>query len=151
MFFKPKNPVNAGNNVITDFEIITLRTSGMRNTTEQEIVRKDAVAEVSEYYFRCVKDGGRERVLERRTEVSIEEILSLLNDCKILSWDGFVGKHPKGVLDGTQFTLSATVNEDVKIYAHGSQNFPKTYRQFTDGLYEIMKDVERISETGNNQ
>ena len=127
---------------ITSFEIVTLHTSGMRFVKEQEIVMKENGAEVSEYGLRF-KDGGRERVLQKRVICSEQEILKLLNDCKLISWDGFYGKHPKGVKDGTMFTFNATLNGNKKISANGSQNFPRHYRDFTDGLYKILNEEKK--------
>jgi hypothetical protein len=126
---------------IVSFEIVTLHTSGMRYTGETEIVMKNGQAEVSQYGIRYTKSEDR-RVLEKRAVCSADKILKLLNDCKLLSWDGFNGPHPKGVLDGTMFTLNATVNGDRKIHASGSQNFPKRYRDFTNALYAILHDTE---------
>ena len=138
MLFQPKKPA-----VITSFERILLHTSGMRFSTDQEIVMKDGKAEVTEYSIRY-HQGGDERIPTRRVLVETEDILKLLNDCTILSWDGFVGNHPRGVRDGIQFRLEGIVNDGKKIYAHGSQNFPKHYRDFTDGLYEILSKGEEL-------
>jgi len=127
--------------IITSFEIVTLHLSGMRFTTDQEIVMKDGSAEVSEYALRYV-NSKEERVLKKRAVCSEKEILDLLNGCCLLSWDGFYGKHPKRIKDGTMFTLKATVNGDRQIYAHGSQNFPKHYRELTDGIYALLNRDE---------
>lgn len=123
---------------IDSFEVVTLHTSGMRHVSEHEIVMKDGAAEVSLYGI----GHGYERILQKRAVCSKEEALKLLNDCRITSWDGFHGKHPKGVLDGTMFRFKATVNGGVTISADGSQNFPRHYRDFTDGLYEILNKEE---------
>ena len=134
MFFhKAKNKETQ----IVSFDIVTLRTSGMRYTGETEIVMKDGNAEVSQYEIRF-SQGEDRRILEKRAVCDRKKVLKLLNDCKLLSWDGFNGPHPKGVLDGTMFRLNAVVNGDKKIYASGSENFPKHYRDFTGGLYEIL-------------
>ena len=123
---------------IKSFEIVTLRTSGMRYVCEYEIVMKDCKAEVSLYDLRFSQDHDDSRVLRKRAECDTKKVLTLLNDCDLLSWNGFHGKHPKGVLDGTMFTLNASVNDGTRIYADGSQNFPKKFRLFTDALYEIL-------------
>ena len=122
---------------IESFEIITLHTSGMRYSADYEIVMKGDAAEVSQYQIRH-RYPENERILEKRVSVSNDTMLTLLNNCKLLSWDGFHGKHPRGVLDGTMFSLNAVVNGGIKIRADGSQNFPKHYRDFTDGLYEML-------------
>lgn len=126
---------------IVSMQALTLRTSGMRGASEYEIVMKSGNAEVSRYGIRY-SNGTDERVLEQRAECGEERMLKLLNDCRLLSWDGFDGPHPKGVLDGTMFRLSASVNGGRRILAQGSQNFPKHYRELTDGLYEILTEQQ---------
>ena len=130
----------------TSFETVLLRQSGMRGTTEHEMVMKDGKAEVSLYRIRYT-DGEDQRVLEERSVCSPEEVLTLLNNCNLLSWNGFRGPHPKHVKDGIMFTLDAVVNDNRKIHAEGSENFPKHYREFTDGLYTILfqKKDEAVS------
>ena len=121
------------------FGVVTLHSSGMRYTGETEIVMKDGKAEVSRYGIRFTQEEDQ-RILEKRAVCDEETVLKLLNSCRILSWDGFHGSHPKDVLDGIMFRFKATVNEDKEISATGSENFPKHYRDFTDGLYEILKN-----------
>lgn len=125
------------NSRIESFEILTLHTSDMRYYADVEIVKKGDTAEVSQYQIRH-RYPENERILEKRVLVSHTMVLKLLNECKLISWDGFHGKHPRGVLDGTMFSLNAVVNGGKKIRADGSQNFPKHYRDFTDGLYEML-------------
>ena len=124
---------------IATFEVVTLRVSTMRFVAEYEIVMKDGKAEVSYYSIRFTQSED-ERVLEKRVAVDEAEALKLLNDCGVLSWDGFHGAHPRGVTDGTMFNLHATVNGGKRIYATGSENFPRHYRDLTDGLYEILNN-----------
>lgn len=137
LFHKTKQ----GDSEIVSFEIVTLRTSGMRYTGETEIVMKDGNAEISQYGIRYAQGEDR-RVLELRTVCDKQKMLNLLNECKLLSWNGFNGPHPKGVLDGTMFTLRAIVNGGQKIHASGSENFPKRYRDFTNGLYTLLHEAE---------
>ena len=122
---------------VDSFESLTFKTSGMRSSEEYEILLKDDKAEVSFYIYRIV-DGDYKRVLEKQVLCEKNKVLKLLNDCKILAWDGFKGDHPKGVSDGIMFTLRAVVN-DQKIYADGSENFPKYYREFNNGLRELLE------------
>ncbi len=123
---------------IESFETVTLRESGMRFTSEWEIVCKGDVAEVSEYSIRYNR-GSDERIPEARAEIPLPDALKLLNDCGIGSWNGFHGKHPRGVLDGIMFSFRALVNGGERIEADGSQNFPRRYRDFTDALYAILR------------
>ncbi len=144
-----RQPVGTGDEVmkkITDlfekiksFEIVALNTSGMRYITDYEIVMRDGNAEVSRYAV-GFRGGEKVRQLEKRAVCEPEKVIELLNKCRLISWDGFNGKHPIGVKDGTMFTLKATVNEGKKIYASGSQNFPPHYHDLTDGLYEILRE-----------
>jgi len=127
---------------IESFEIITLHLGGMRGLCEYEIVMKDGLAEVSFYDIRCSQEHD-ERILRERATCDVARMLSLLNDCRVLSWDGFDGPHPKWVLDGTMFRFTATVNGDRKIYAHGSENFPRHYHDFESGLREILRNTEK--------
>ena len=124
-------------NKIKSFETVTLYTCGMRHVCEYEIVMKDGVAEVSRYSTRYSGEK-KERILEKRTECDEETVLKLLNKCRLLSWDGFYGPHPRGVLDGTMFDLKAKVNGGREIHASGSQNFPRRYRELADWLYRCL-------------
>ena len=123
---------------IEAFERITLRENGMRGSTEYEIISHGDTAEVVQYGIRF-RYPDDERIAERQATVSIDEALALLNSCRLLSWDGFHGAHPRGVKDGIMFSFRAVVNGGTVIKAEGSQNFPKHYRDFRDGIYEMLK------------
>ena len=113
----------------------------MRFNVEYEIVPKDGDAEITEYAISFGKTEDR-RIPQKRVTCDMKTALDLLNRCKLQSWDGFYGKHPKRVKDGTMFTLRAVVNGGKKIYAHGSQNFPRHYHELNDGLYELFDKKE---------
>ena len=137
MFWKNKDRLGNAQAKIETFSTVTLRESGMRGSAEYEIVMNDDKAEISFYWIKY--DQGKEcRELDKRAVCSKDTVIKLLNDCDILSWNGFVGNHPKGVLDGTMFTFSADVDRDKKIYAHGSENFPKHYREFVNALSDFL-------------
>ena len=132
---------------IKSFESVLLRQSGMRGTTEHEIVMKEGNAEVSLYRIRYT-DGNDQRVPEERSVCSEEAVVKLLNDCDLLSWDGFKGPHPKHVKDGIMFILNAIVNDNRTIHAEGSENFPKHYRELTDGLHAILFQAKNEASSG---
>jgi hypothetical protein len=134
-----------GKETITSFENVTLRISGMRAASEYVIVMKDGMAELSEYngFHQDEGDAGTPR---KRVTCGADRVLKLMNGCGLLSWDGFHGKHPKGVRDGTAFILKAAVNGGKTIFAHGSQNFPAHYREFTDGVRDILNDPENVAQ-----
>ena len=131
-----KNLTN-GEDVITSLDAFTLSTAGMRVSDVYEIVIKDGEAEIS-YYIINYEDGEKRRELYKRAVCTEEEVINQLNLCKLLSWDGFAGAHPVGVLDGTMFALSASVNGGKAIKASGSENFPDHYSDLTDWLYDTL-------------
>lgn len=88
-----KSIVNQSDRIDT-FEVVTLRVSTMRYVAEYEIAMKDGKAAVSYYSIRFTQSED-ERVLEKRVAVDEAEALKLLNDCDVLSWDGFHGTHPR--------------------------------------------------------
>ena len=133
--------------LISSFEKVTLRLSGMRHVTEYEIVMKDGMAEISQYGIRF-SEGKDSRVPEKRAVCGEQTALKLMNDCRLLSWDGFHGPHPKGVRDGTTFILRATVNGGRTVSARGSQNFPPRFRDFTDGLRDILEGARKDQTEG---
>ena len=122
---------------IESIEKLTLRESGMRFTSEHELKMRENDVEVSRYEIRYTQHRD-ERILIKRSLISNEAVLKLLNDCKIMKWDGFSGAHPRLVKDGIMFSLTAVVNDGKVIRAEGSQNFPKRYREFTDGLNGLL-------------
>ena len=126
---------------VSSFESVTLRENGMRGSWEYEILPKGEGAQVSRYDYRYT-EGQECRVLIRQAVCGADRILRLLNGCAVLSWNGFHGAHPRGVLDGIAFSFSALLNGDTPVKAEGSQNFPRRYREFTDGLYQILQEGE---------
>ena len=126
-------------NKITSIEKLTLELSGMRAFVEYEIVSDADTSEISEYRV-VFREGKKDRELEKRVVCKTEDALKLVNGVRLLSWDGFYGSHPRGVLDGTMFTLDASVNGGRTVHAHGSQKFPRHYGKLTDGLYEMLNE-----------
>ena len=123
---------------IISFESISWRISGMRITREYEIIRRGNEAEISEYEMRCVTGGGMERCPERSALIPYDKMVELLNSYEAIKWDGFHGRHPRGVLDGETFSFEAIINDGVNIRAGGSANFPKHFREFCRAVYELL-------------
>ncbi len=131
MLFKKKK--------IDSFERIELRISGMRSVSECEILADEKDAKLLYY------QGGyidQERIPQKEVHCGKDEILQLLNDCDVLRWDGFFGKHPRNVSDGEMFLFTAVVDQGKKIRAEGSENFPKHFFAFRKGLREILEREE---------
>ncbi|MBR6593811.1 MAG: hypothetical protein IKK83_01310 [Clostridia bacterium] len=124
---------------IKSFEQVLLRESTMRTTTEYEINGGDG-ATLSLYRIRYT--GVEERVLEKSVRCDGESIAALLNSCGVHRWDGFHGKHPRHVSDGTVFRFHATVNGGVDIRADGSARFPKGYRELVRYLDSLLAKTE---------
>ncbi len=135
---------------IRSFESVTLHVSGMRHAVDYELVMLPDHAQVSAYAVEY-RDGEAVRRLEKRAACSGEDALELMNRCRLLSWDGFHGKHPRGVKDGEMFSLKASVNGGRKIEANGSQSFPRHYRDFRDGLRALFEKSRQIPVDGDKQ
>ena len=126
-------------NKVTSFTKVVLRIIAMRYIHEYEIICNGTQSIVSLYnvYF-CEHEDERE-LLEQKT-IDSNEVLSILNKCNIISWNGFYGKNPKNILDGYMFNFTACVNEDLKISAHGSNNYPRHYHDFKDEINNILNN-----------
>ena len=125
---------------IVSFERVFWRISGMRITREYEIVRRDDKAEIYEYEMRYITGGGMERFPERSAIISSDQMIELLNTYEVIKWDGFHGKHPRGVLDGDMFSFEAVINDGETIHADGSANFPKRFREFCRAVYQLLDE-----------
>ncbi|MBQ7740507.1 MAG: hypothetical protein IJT65_04670 [Eubacterium sp.] len=122
---------------ITDFESINLRLSGMRITEEYEIINKGDKCEIAYYHIVYGKEGDR-RELQKSAVCDTSEVIDILNKCSAIKWNGFHGKHPRGVSDGRMFTLKASVNDREKLYADGSENFPRNFNTFEKWLRDKL-------------
>ena len=123
---------------IDSFAVVNLKTSGMRYSNEYEITVSGDQAKVTLYTYGCLQDGSYGRK-ERESElIGLTEAIDKLNECHVMNWDGFHGSHPKGVKDGTMFSLKAKVNGGKEISANGSQNFPAGYRELSNWFYHLF-------------
>ena len=126
---------------ITDFTKIELKMNGMRGSEIYELICEGESANVTLYELRYNKDGDM-RVPLGSAKAGTDDIITLLNECKVIKWDKFSGANPRGVRDGWQFTFSAEVNGGRRLYASGSNNFPKHFRDFTNALNDMIRDQE---------
>lgn len=130
---------------ITSFESVTLTVTNGRGWTEEyEITGSEAGAVLSLYKGSWLYNESVSKesdCLEGRREGGkelYEDIIALMNECKVGSWNGF-SKSAKNVLDGYMFTFTAKVNGGEKIYATGSNAYPRRYSEFRDAVTEIIK------------
>lgn len=133
VFFKKKQ--------VGTFDKVTIRESGMRVTEEYEIVNNGDICEISLYQLIPVSGTYEDkRTLMQSAEYDTQKLITLMNNCGFASWNGFEGKHPKNVSDGIMFRLEAEINDGEKIKAHGSENFPKGYKEFMREIRTILTE-----------
>ena len=65
---------------------------------------------------------------------SLEKVLEMY---RVKKWDGF-NKFDKNVLDGSSFSLSASFDDDSRIFAHGYMKYPKYYPEVKAELDELF-------------
>ena len=129
---------------IVSVQELSLSLSTMRSETEYELTGVEEGIQLTLYTFRYT-DGEKQRIKEKTVSCDQETVLALLNDCRILSWNGFHGKHPLGVTDGTAFRFNALVNDGLSVRADGSQNFPKHFQELRQGLWSLLQNTTGIS------
>ena len=126
---------------VTSAQTMTLTLRGMRGGYVYKFDGEGNATELRRY--REAYSGGEdELVLESSVPCGAQTMIELMNTCGILRWDGFHGKHPKNVSDGIMFRFEATVNGGQEIFADGSENFPKGYREFVRALDAMLAEQE---------
>ena len=126
---------------VSSVESMSLVRLGMRGGSEYKIEvdgEKTKILRYREVYA----DNKTTLVPEASAVVDTAEFVELVNNCGVIRWDGFHGKHPKNVHDGEMFRFSACVNGDKTIKADGSENFPKGYKDFVRALDEMLAQQE---------
>ena len=124
---------------VTSAETMTLTLRGMRGGYVYKF--EGDVTELRRYR-ETYRGGEDELVLESSVPCGAQTMIELMNTCGILRWNGFHGKHPKNVSDGIMFRFEATVNGGQEIFADGSENFPKGYREFVRALNSMLAESE---------
>ena len=123
---------------IVSLSRLTLRLSGSRHLVEYEMAVEGDLARFTRYDLRF--DAERETRLPRESATRpAAEVVALLNRWGVLRWDGFHGRHPRSVRDGTMFRLDAIVNGDRAIHADGSQRFPRHFFELEDYIETTLR------------
>lgn len=104
---------------------------------------KEGKTEITEYWI-YYTSGKNERRPKRIAVCSEEEMLRLLNECEVMKWDGFHGKHPIGVKDGEMLSFTAIVNDGQTVKAEGSENFPKHFREFRNNIFKMLSEGKQL-------
>lgn len=126
---------------VTSAQTMTLTLRGMRGGYVYKFEGESDVTELRRYR-ETYRSGEDELVLESSVPCDAQTMIELMNTCGILRWNGFHGKHPKNVSDGIMFRFEATVNGGQGIFADGSENFPKGYREFVRALDSMLAESE---------
>lgn len=124
---------------ITLIKELTLTLRGMRRSIVYEIINNADILELR-LYREIFSNGENVLELENSTMVDVHIFIELMNNCGVICWDGFHGKHPRNVNDGIMFSFTANVNDGQTIRADGSENFPKGYHEFVRGLNNMFED-----------
>ena len=84
-----------------------------------------------------LKDGKRQIDIDSKILDDLKELYLKYDAYK---WNGF-NKCPKNVLDGQSFSIRFKFEDGKDCYAHGSNAFPKNYREFKDELNTIINPI----------
>ncbi len=132
----------ASKKTVTSVEAMKLTTDSFHEgSTVYEIAVEEGKVELKYYRDEYYDDKGFVLELNTIAVCDIDDFIELMNNCRVMRWDGFHGSHPIDVLDGASFGFTATVNGGQEINASGSANYPKGYGEFITGLHTILGDV----------
>ncbi len=125
---------------------MTLTLRMMHGGYVYKFEREGGVTELRRYR-ETYRGGEDELVLESSVPCDVQTAIDLMNNCGILRWKGFHGKHPRNVKDGVMFRFEAAVNGGQEIFADGSENFPEGYREFVCALDAMLAEHKKDSIT----
>lgn len=143
----PKAPVNTKP---LDFQFVRLCQDNCSAILEvYEIEKTESGVKLSRIYENMADD---ERTVVREIEgdkTLLEDIQKTLGEYGVESWDGFYGKNPPDVLDGSSMSFNCTMSDGRKLSASGSNNFPNNYgaveRYISNMLrYETVTDTKFV-------
>lgn len=126
---------------ITSVEAMTLTLRDMHGGVVYRINGESGKA-VIQRYREIYSNEETSLQLEESAVCEIGAFIELTNNCNVLRWNGFHGKHPKNVLDGVMFQFTATVNGEKNIQADGSAKFPKGYHDFMREINKLLAESE---------
>lgn len=133
-----------GEKAVTSVESVKLSLSWYGGGVDYEITKINEAVEIKYYKDEYVDGQGFVSVLKNTATCDEAEFVELMNDCRVMKWDGFSGTNQE-VMDGTSFTFTAYVNGSRKIYASGYMDYPKGYKEFTKGISSIL-DNSKVTE-----
>ena len=81
----------------------------------------------------------------------LTELYRIYKECHIAAWNGF-NKYNPHVCDGDGFSLSIGFVDKKSVSAHGSNSFPRGYRNFCEQMEALFKpEVEKLFEKARQQ
>ncbi len=124
---------------ITELGWIVLTISDHDGDIAYETIEEDGKTKLCRYR---ITDTAEK--LEQSAICDTQELIELMNTCKVSQWDGFFNEK-EGVPDGTVFTFNASIaNENENgwkyIGAGGCEEFPDGYFEFVAGLNSILEE-----------
>ena len=129
--------IGASSKKVTDFDEIFLTTSpGRGKTTRYIIVCDDDETEISIKVTTSAKGDNGSTI---SGVCDTEDMIELLNDCEVLSWDGFDEVDKKS--SGIEFDFEAVINGK-EIEAEGRGKYPKNFEDFVEGVEELLVGSE---------
>ncbi len=129
-----------------EFTRITIQEWGMMASAQAyELLRTDEGARLSFYDGPWEYDDDLEmedclRFRIEGDEVFYQELAALAGECGVMKWNGF-SKSASGVLDGGGFSMSGELPDGTAISARGSNAYPKGYGDFTNALYDRLRNA----------
>ena len=131
----------------TDFVSFRVVEHGMRAMEDvYEAERTENGVRLTHYYAVSRWSEETNRYEDERMDETVIDggetlymyLAGMMHACNVPGWDGFRGKNPPGVLDGTMFSFEAKLADGSNVTASGSNNFPKRYSTFWDSLYSVV-------------
>ena len=121
---------------VTDFETISFTTSlGRGKTTRYIITNEGEETKISISVTTSAKNGSGDRSEEGYC--STEDMIELLNECNVLSWNGYDKKGDKDM----DFRFEGNINGE-EIEAKGKMAYPKNFEDFVDGVEDLCQESD---------
>ena len=121
---------------VTDFEEIYFTTSpGRGKSTRYIIINEGEETKITISVSTSARDGSGDR--SEKGYCSTEDMIELLNDCDVLSWNGYDKKGDKDM----DFSFEGTINGE-EIEAKGKMAYPKNFEDFVDGVEDLCEESD---------
>lgn len=133
-----KMPKSISNALFGKFKLVVTNSSAVKDVFEGERLEDGASLLFYHEFMGREDDKSIVRELKGGREL-LAKMDSLWNGGGVGNWNGFDGPNPPEILDGGGFVFTATLTDGSKISARGTNNYPKGYRIFEHGLYDLAE------------